>query len=194
MNARPDPRSLTALCALGMLGLAGLGQSARAQAPLSAYEIAPIAALPAPPPPLLSLQGRISTEPQHPSLLNLEQSLWARHGRFSLGLQARMQSWRPESEGLPSLPVAAAPTRLHMGLALDLDRQARVELSMPLEAGSSEFGLPPRPQGLRLALELRPVNQLASLRTGWRVQLDSHSRLTLKPRGGGLGLYYHSSF
>ena len=196
-------RPLAAWCALGLLGQAAWaqtqGQGQQVQQ-VQAYEFAPIAALPAPPPPLLSLQARLSTEPQNPALLNLEQSLWARHGRLSLGLQARMQTWRPETEGLPAAPAAPAPTRLHMGLALDLSPQTRVELSAPLEASPepgdalARNGLQARPQGLRLALELRPVNRVAQLRAGWRVELDSRSKLTLRPRGGGLGLYYHSNF
>ncbi|QPF75392.1 hypothetical protein G8A07_22365 [Roseateles sp. DAIF2] len=142
----------------------------------------------------LSLQGRLSAEPQQPALLNLEQGLWAHRGRLSLGLQARLQTWRPDPEGLPQQPWATNPPSLHMGVAMTLHPQARLELSTPLESDAALDAMP-RPQGLRLALELRPSsNPAAQLRSGLRLELDSRSRLTLRPRGGGLALYYHSSF
>jgi hypothetical protein len=201
MDAHPALARLAALCALGISVPAAWAQLAAAHEIAPVAPIAALAPLPAAPPALLSLQTRLSTEPQQPALLNLEQSLWARHGRVSLGLQARMQSARPEPEGLlHAASTKPAPTRLHMGLALDLSPRTRFELSTPLESmpepgeAQAPRGLQPRPQGLRLALELRPVNPAAQLRSGWRVELDSHSKLTLRPRGGGLALYYHSSF
>lgn len=152
--------------------------------------------------PPLDLSLRLSPEPRAPALLNMEQGLWARRGRVSLGLQARWQTLRPAAEAPGTLPPAALssePASLHVGVAVDLGGRTRVELTQALGNGSSATtptlpGAPPGEAGMRLSLQLRPAKPMEGLGNGFRVALDSRSRLTLKPRGGGLAVQYNSSF
>lgn len=152
--------------------------------------------------PPLDLSLRLSPEPRAPALLNMEQGLWARRGRVSLGLQARWQTLRPAAEGPGTLPPAALssePASLHMGVAVDLGARTRVELTQALASGAPAGhaalpGTTPGEAGMRLSLQLRPAKPMEGLGNGFRVALDSRSRLTLKPRGGGLAVQYNSSF
>lgn len=177
---------------LGLLGLLGLAGLAQGQVLMDER-----------PPPTLSLQGSAGLAAQTPTVVNLQQALWARRGALSLGLQARSQALRAEAttglSGLPPQPWQQPPASLHMGLAMDLSRHTRIELTTPVESVSVaplHSAARTDPQGLRLSLQLDPAPDptVNALRSGLRLELDSQSRFMLKPRGGGLTLYYSSRF
>lgn len=138
------------------------------------------------------------------STARVEQSVWAGRGPFNVGLQ-----WQgPLQPGLASTslvpPQAGRNPRyhgngraeLHMGVAVDLGERARLELTHPLKNQTAPVDplAPPLVNDMRLSLELRPSKPLAGLRSGLRLELSRQSTLSVKPRGGGVGVAYNSTF
>lgn len=175
----------------------------------------PQSAVPVSVPPSLQqplLQSRLRVSPlariaPDGSTARVEQSLWAGRGPINVGLQWQgplhpvppgfaSTSLVPPQAGRNPLYHGNGRAELHMGVALNLSERARVELTHPLKNQATPIDplAPPLANDMRLSLELRPSKPLAGLRSGLRVELSRQSMLTVKPRGGGLGISYNSTF
>ena len=151
--------------------------------------------------PLLKATTRLSPELNTRSNVptaQLEQSLWAGRGPVNVGVQwqGRVQAYRPDASPVWNTAVYSGSEsgNVAMGMAVNVTDRTRIELTRPFESNAVRGNAPVPGQGVKLSLEVRPVNKMAGLRRGLRVELASNSTLTFRPRGGGLSVYYNSSF
>lgn len=218
MDATTLPRLFAAM--LGGLALAVVAQesdaplqaAAQAAVPpsLQSPMTSPMTSVQSPQQPLLQSRLRVSPLARiapDGSTARVEQSLWAGRGPVNIGLQ-----WQGPLQPVPSGSVSTSlvprqagrhplyhgngRAELSMGVAVDLSERARVELTHPLKNQATPVDplAPPVANDMRLSLELRPNKPLSGLRSGLRVELSRQSTLSVKPRGGGLGISYNSTF
>lgn len=149
----------------------------------------------------LDVSTRVSPEllaPVNGPTRTLEQTVWARRGKLAVGMswQGRVQNLRVDGP-VSALSRNDPASRLHMGLAVDVSERARIELSKPFEQNVTSTALNGQTtsnDGVRLSLELKSSKPMAGLRNGVRLAVTSQSQVLLKPRRGGLAVYYNGNF
>lgn len=152
-------------------------------------------------PATLSVSARLSPEvlsPVNTPSSTVEQTLWARRGKLAVGVQwqGRVQNLRVDGPANALNRNDQANTSLHMGVALDVSERARIELTRPFDQNSvpAIANAAPGAGGMRLSLDVKSSKPMSGLRNGLRLSVTSQGQVTLKPRRGGLAVYYNGSF
>ncbi|WP_395699176.1 hypothetical protein [Aquabacterium sp.] len=118
--------------------------------------------------------------------------LWSRRGAVQWGLGLEQPA--AQAAGMLQPGLLPAP-RMLLGASLDTSASTQLQWRTPVPAGLARDGQEP-PRTMELSLVLKPSDSLAALRRGalMRLELSGQTQLSLRPRGGRLGLLLTSKW